>query len=320
MPMSNGFPKRGGLLRGCILAYLVDCIMTAQHAFFTRVSWKGEGFFAGNGPAVYGMSDGQGIYGAITFERESLVGIFFDTHSERSPHRDPETYDLNRFFEGMPSDHRILVNGPLEEFFIGVVDGQPLPEVTAAFWDKGEYLTATDPWDVVLSEGARVVRIELMEDIDQALAAWQEEYEMSPEQAALARLLLDCKLAHPTGIIELSKSEVSWLRSTCKESSDANKEKAIAGCRDGLAALGIRFSPVVTLNPAWQTPTVLALATAAYENRILPAGTLDATRLAILADALEDAGCDNAGILNHCRQPSVHVRGCWVVDLVLGKE
>jgi hypothetical protein len=40
----------------------------------------------------------------------------------------------------------------------------------------------------------------------------------------------------------------------------------------------------------------------------------------ILADALEDAGCDNADILNHCRQPGEHVRGCWVVDLVLGRD
>jgi hypothetical protein len=43
-------------------------------------------------------------------------------------------------------------------------------------------------------------------------------------------------------------------------------------------------------------------------------------RLPILADALEDAGCDNVDILNHCRQPGEHVRGCWVVDLILGKE
>jgi hypothetical protein len=40
----------------------------------------------------------------------------------------------------------------------------------------------------------------------------------------------------------------------------------------------------------------------------------------ILADALHDAGCDNADILDHCRGPGPHVRGCWVVDLVLGKE
>ena len=43
-------------------------------------------------------------------------------------------------------------------------------------------------------------------------------------------------------------------------------------------------------------------------------------RLPILADALEDAGCDDHDILAHCRGPGPHVRGCWVVDLVLGKS
>ena len=42
-------------------------------------------------------------------------------------------------------------------------------------------------------------------------------------------------------------------------------------------------------------------------------------RLPILADALEEAGCTDAEILNHCRQPGEHWRGCWVVDLILGK-
>jgi hypothetical protein len=46
----------------------------------------------------------------------------------------------------------------------------------------------------------------------------------------------------------------------------------------------------------------------------------DFDRLPILADALEEAGCTDAEILNHCRGPGPHVRGCWVVDLLLGKE
>jgi hypothetical protein len=43
-------------------------------------------------------------------------------------------------------------------------------------------------------------------------------------------------------------------------------------------------------------------------------------RMPILADALQDAGCDNEDVLNHCRGSGPHVRGCWVVDLVLRKE
>jgi hypothetical protein len=81
---------------------------------------------------------------------------------------------------------------------------------------------------------------------------------------------------------------------------------------------GNPFRPV-TLTAAWQTPTVLALAQAADDDRTLPAETLDPARLAVLADALEEAGCDNADILSHCRQPGEHVRGCWVVDAILGK-
>jgi hypothetical protein len=81
----------------------------------------------------------------------------------------------------------------------------------------------------------------------------------------------------------------------------------------------IPFRPL-TLSPAWQTPTVLSLAQAAYENRILPGGTLDAERLAVLADALEEAGCSDAEILGHLRGDGPHWRGCWVVDLVMGRS
>lgn len=76
----------------------------------------------------------------------------------------------------------------------------------------------------------------------------------------------------------------------------------------------------VCINPTWLTPTVTSLATAAYDERMLPSGELDAARLAILADALEEVGCENADILTHIRGPGPHVRGCWVVDLLLGKE
>jgi hypothetical protein len=78
--------------------------------------------------------------------------------------------------------------------------------------------------------------------------------------------------------------------------------------------------PTISLSTAWLTPTVHNLAAAAYEERALPSGELDPARLAVLADALEEAGCDNADMLTHLRSPGPHVRGCWVVDLLLAKE
>jgi hypothetical protein len=74
---------------------------------------------------------------------------------------------------------------------------------------------------------------------------------------------------------------------------------------------GNPFCPV-TLNPSWLTSTVLALANGIYDEKAFD-------RMPILADALQDAGCDNEDILNHCRQPGEHVKGCWVVDLILSK-
>ena len=63
----------------------------------------------------------------------------------------------------------------------------------------------------------------------------------------------------------------------------------------------------------WNNGTVSRIAQAIYDERAFD-------RLPILADALEDAGCDDADILRHCREPGEHVRGCWVIDLLLGKE
>jgi hypothetical protein len=59
---------------------------------------------------------------------------------------------------------------------------------------------------------------------------------------------------------------------------------------------------------------------AIYDDRQLPRGTFDNGRLAVLADALEEAGCDNADVLAHLRDGGDHVRGCWVVDGLLGKS
>jgi hypothetical protein len=69
----------------------------------------------------------------------------------------------------------------------------------------------------------------------------------------------------------------------------------------------------VKFDKRWRTDTAVALAHQMYESREFSA-------MPILADALQDAGCDNTDILDHCRDAgATHIRGCWVVDLVLGK-
>jgi hypothetical protein len=70
----------------------------------------------------------------------------------------------------------------------------------------------------------------------------------------------------------------------------------------------------------WRNETVVSIAQAVYERRSLPSGELEPERLAVLADALTDAGCDDDDLLSHLRSAGPHVRGCWALDLVLGKE
>jgi hypothetical protein len=88
--------------------------------------------------------------------------------------------------------------------------------------------------------------------------------------------------------------------------------------RDAQCALlreifGNPFRPII-FDPAWRTSDVMLLARGIYEEKAF-------AFMPILADALQDAGCDSADILTHLRDShATHVRGCWALDLVLGKE
>ncbi len=96
------------------------------------------------------------------------------------------------------------------------------------------------------------------------------------------------------------------------EFEQAKKEEQAAQIGLVRDIFGNPFRPVA-FNPAWRTSEVVALAQAIYDER-------DFDRLPTLAGELEKAGCHDADILAHCRGPGPHVRGCWAVDAVLGKE
>ena len=99
---------------------------------------------------------------------------------------------------------------------------------------------------------------------------------------------------------------LAFLRDRVKLSKRKTRPFAVACCRSAVVL-------------AWNDATVVRLAQAAYEERRLPAGTLDSGRLAVLADALEEAGCSDEQALQHLRWSGAHYRGCFVVDLLLGK-
>jgi hypothetical protein len=99
------------------------------------------------------------------------------------------------------------------------------------------------------------------------------------------------------------------LRSPSKLEHDREQSAQCAVIRD---IFGNPFHPI-DIDPSWLTPQVVALAQEIFDYRAFD-------RLPSLADALEEAGCDDQEILDHCRGPGPHLRGCWVVDLILGKK
>ena len=138
----------------------------------------------------------------------------------------------------------------------------------------------------------------------------------------------------PSPAMEAAALAALYLATTRsrKAAWDASEEAAVAEGRasgDGAYSaaraaqcdllrdiFGNPFGPPPAIDAAWLTwhgGLVVSMARRMYDTR-------DFTDMAVLADALEEAGCTNPDLLAHCRKGGTHVRGCWVVDLLLGKE
>jgi hypothetical protein len=117
---------------------------------------------------------------------------------------------------------------------------------------------------------------------------------------------------------EASLETIEWLSETVTPTWGGDTARQTALLRD---IFGSPFRPV-TISPAilaWSDGLVVRLAQAVYDERPLPDGSLNPNRIAVLADALEEGSCSDADILSHLRGPGPHVRGCVIVDAVLGK-
>jgi hypothetical protein len=109
---------------------------------------------------------------------------------------------------------------------------------------------------------------------------------------------------------EAEERGLSTAKTTAAErlAMTAERQRQVASIR---CLFGNPFAPVAR-EANWLTSDVLALARGVSDEKAF-------ARMPILADALQDAGCDNEDVLNHLRHGAEHVRGCWVLDLILGK-
>jgi hypothetical protein len=137
---------------------------------------------------------------------------------------------------------------------------------------------------------------------------------------AVSAVLLDQFMSYKMAIEAAAAARGAQARPQFKEGHARETVAQLALTRDVFLN---PFRPRPAVEPAWLAwdgGTVGRLAHAAYDERQLPSGHLDPARLAVLADALEDAGCGDAALLGHLRDPGPHVRGCWAVDLVLSRS
>ena len=182
-------------------------------------------------------------------------------------------------------------------------------------------------WHLLMDERSKgaVEAVELL--ADGLIAAHQ----LGPEFVYLDQLIWVSKKARyempPTDVVNRIRAlqAVSWCLQDCGR-PPIDVSPTAANCRMAMADAGedaiqvdlVRdvvgltpFRPIM-LERVWRSRTAVSIAESVYADR-------DFQRLPILADAFEDAGCTDQEVLMHCRQPGTHVRGCWVVDLALGK-
>jgi hypothetical protein len=207
---------------------------------------------------------------------------------------------------------------------LGWADVSPVelrPTFEAAWRRAWETRTDT-PWFATWDDVRRVARENGWFDFLPVAMAKQRILDESPGVLTTLRpihsrpSLRDTRPYGPWGASGLSEEDLG-LSECWTEDSSGTFEPLVAWeqkrhCSILRDVVGNPFHPVA-FSPSWLTSTVVALAQQIYESH-------DFAAMPILADALEDAGCDDAIVLDHCRGPGPHVLGCFVVDRLLGKK
>jgi hypothetical protein len=238
MNSSRALPQRqlpaSIVWKGAVLGTIVKSIATAIHADFDSLqSWSENNY------VVQGW---DGRYGAVTFtgpqgvffhpDRSFLVGAFYSVESRWVPNAGEGQRDREPFFRGCPAPQREMAEkGALQFLLFELHPGGPC--VTTAFWNEGAVLTAADPWPIVLENGADLIRIQLIEDVEEALTEWQEDFGLSRKQIDLARAIYQRKLKASNEEITLTESECTFLASLSEEPD------AMPACRRSFADIRI---------------------------------------------------------------------------------
>jgi hypothetical protein len=141
-----------------------------------------------------------------------VIGVFHDVHCQHF--RSEKEQDLEWFFRGCPAYHRLLADQLALAYLRVDFHGESLHRVTATFWNDGEGLKGAEPWEILTQSGVSLLKQELIEDRDLALANFQMAYGMSDSQVSFVVSLFERKMARPPARIELTATDVHFLQSS----------------------------------------------------------------------------------------------------------
>jgi hypothetical protein len=231
-------------------------------------------------------------------DREPMLELLRDRVSDRKL-RLFACACFRRVFGLLPDEASRAAVEVAERFAEGLAGEEELAAARVAAWESVPQAAAEDAWEAARSSASAAA----------FAAAWSTDQDVGPMDVVPPMFFRGMK--GDAGGADVSAWDAAWF---------AERKAQTALLRD---LFGNPFRPAPAMDPAvlaWEGGAMVNLARLAYDERVLPEGTLDPTRLGVLADALEDASCTDADILGHLRGPGLHARGCWVLDALLGRE
>lgn len=201
----QAFPRRSALWQGAIFSTIAHAIWIMTHPIFAyEKAWNDHD---------YTIQNSEGAHGVITFAEETTIGMFFDVHSPRNPFRSKAIYDLDHLLSDMPTNIRFLAEQKTLQYMLDEYEGWTTPIITASFWSRGEYLTASEPWAKVLVHGAHLIHAETL-PLEDSITILQERYEFTPGHINLLQSLFNRRMHASVKSTVLTDTEIKAISQT----------------------------------------------------------------------------------------------------------
>lgn len=186
--------------QGVILASIAHAIMVAFYPELAHEhSWDGQN---------YSIQDSQGGIGTISFQGNEFIGVL---------RCNTEGYidNLTNYLKDVPNNLKVLAQNEALQYMRLEVNGNAMPIITTAFWSNDRKVFTVDGLEGFKENGGSLIT-NISNDVESAIAAWEEYYEMNDSQLSLLRILYEKRISSPSAKIIISRTEIEMI-CACEE-------------------------------------------------------------------------------------------------------